>query len=123
MEAQFETEQYLPLTPLSLAVLLALGDQDRHGYAIIQEVVRQTGGALRPGTGTLYAALQRMLEDGSIGPSRNLPQPDEDQRRRYYGITELGRAVARAEVARMRRAIEIADEKDLMPKPATESGS
>lgn len=109
-------EGTLPLTPLSHAILLALADADQHGYAIIQDVARQTDGALRPGTGTLYAALQRMAADGLIADSDTLPLPDEDQRRRYYRVTELGRAVARAEAARLQRVLELARAKNLAPE-------
>jgi len=103
----------LPLTPLSHAVLLALADRDLHGYALVQEVVRQTSGALEPGTGTLYAALQRMQADGLIADSETLPRADEDQRRKYYRITAFGRDVARAEVRRLARVLEVAAETSL----------
>jgi len=106
-------EDLLPLTPLSHAVLLALADRDLHGYALVQEVVRQTSGALEPGTGTLYAALQRMQADGLIADSEKLPGPDEDQRRKYYRITDHGRDVARAEVRRLARVLEVASETSL----------
>ena len=110
--------ELLPLTPLSHAILLALADDDRHGYAIVQEVVAQSGGALRPGTGTLYAALQRMQADGLIGESEIGPGPDEDQRRRYYAITDFGQETARAEVQRLMRVLDIAEAKSLLPHPA-----
>ena len=104
----------LPLTPLSHAVLLALADADRHGYAIIKEVERQSGGELSPGTGTLYAALARLEEDGAIAPSDDLPGPDEDQRRKYYRLTDEGRVLARAETLRLARLVAVAREKALL---------
>lgn len=104
----------LPLTPLSHAVLLALADEDRHGYGIIKEVERQTDGALKPGTGTLYAALRRMQEEGLIEDSPREAGPDEDQRRRYYRITGTGRAVARAETLRLARLVAVARDKELV---------
>ncbi len=104
-----------PLTPLSHAILLALADGDLHGYNIVQEVESLSGGTLRTGTGTLYAALQRMAGDGLIADSDTLPGPDEDQRRKYYRITEAGRAAARAEAARLQRVLAIAARKDLLP--------
>lgn len=116
-------EELLPLTPLSHAVLLALADRDLHGYAIVQEVVRQTSGALEPGTGTLYAALQRMQADGLIADSETLPGPDEDQRRKYYRITDYGRRVARAEVRRLTRVLEVARETSLGLGPAAGKGA
>lgn len=108
----------LPLTPLSHAVLLALADGDLHGYTIVQEVEVLSGGTLRPGTGTLYAALQRMAADGLIAESDTLPAPDEDQRRKYYRLTDRGRAVARAEAARLQRVLAVAGRKDLLPGTA-----
>lgn len=104
----------LPLTPLSHAVLLALVDGDRHGYGIIKEVERQTDGALSPGTGTLYAALHRMKDEGLIEESARLPEPDEDQRRKYYGLTPEGRALVRAETLRLARLVALAREKALV---------
>lgn len=112
----------LPLTPLSMAVLLALADRDRHGYALMREIERQTDGAVVPGTGSLYAALQRLMEDGLITESTELPAPDQDQRRRYYTITDDGRALARAEARRMLRVLNMARDKRLLPdiEPAKE---
>lgn len=104
----------LPLTPLSHAVLLALVDEDRHGYGIIKEVERQTAGTVAPGTGTLYAALRRMQEEGLLADSDREPGPEEDQRRKYYRITERGREVARAETLRLARLVAVAREKALL---------
>lgn len=112
----------LPLTPLSHAVLLALAEGELHGYAILQEVERLTDGAVRPGTGTLYAALQRMLTEGVIEDAERVPGPEEDQRRRYYRITALGREVARAEARRLQRILEVARERRLAPAAAQPSG-
>lgn len=112
-------EHDLPLTPLTMALLLALTDGDRHGYALLQEVERQSAGRLRPGTGTLYAALQRLEDEGLISPSPDLPAPDEDQRRRYFRITDAGRAAARAEAERMLATLREAAEKRLLPERLT----
>ncbi|HEX9887417.1 MAG TPA: helix-turn-helix transcriptional regulator [Longimicrobiales bacterium] len=101
-------------TPLSHAILLALADQDRHGYGIIKEVERQTDGALAPGTGTLYAALQRLQADGFIADSERVPGTGEDQRRKYYRLTEAGREAAREETLRLARLVAVAREKDLV---------
>lgn len=105
-------ESFLPLTPLSLAVLLALADAERHGYAILKEIERESEGRIRPGTGTLYAALQRMMDEGLIEESGGVAD-EVDARRRYYGITALGRQVARAEVGRLARLVELAAGKRL----------
>ena len=101
-------------TPLSHAVLLALLDADRHGYGIIKEVERQTEGALRPGTGTLYTALQRLQDEGLIAESPRRPDPEDDARRKYYRITAAGRAAARAETLRLIRLVAVARDKALL---------
>src|SRR5438067_283495 len=98
-ELSREAEAFLPLPSATLHILLALADEDRHGYAIIQDIAARTDGALKLSAGTLYRSIQRMLEDGLITEPRERPAPDEDdERRRYYRITPLGRAVAKAEV-------------------------
>lgn len=106
----------LPLTPLTMAILLALAKEDQHGYALMQEVEAQTDGAIVAGTGSLYAALERLHDDGLIIDSPDRPAPGEDQRRRYFRITDTGRAAARAEAARMVRVLETARESRLIPK-------
>src|ERR1022692_2158304 len=106
-------ESLLPLPPATFHILLALADEDRHGYAIIQDVAARTNGELKLGAGTLYRSLQRMLEQGLIVETRERPSPEfDDERRRYYQITAFGRAVAQAEVRRLTRLV----------KPAKASG-
>ena len=93
---------FLPLTPAIAHILLALADQDRHGYAIMQEVERLTDGAARMGPGTLYGTIKRMLSAGLIEEADERPDPTlDDERRRYYRATTLGRDVLAAETARM----------------------
>ncbi|HEX6976638.1 MAG TPA: PadR family transcriptional regulator [Vicinamibacterales bacterium] len=93
---------FLPLTPAISHILLALADEDRHGYAIMQEVSRLTGGAARMGPGTLYGTIKRMLASGLIEEADERPDPAlDDERRRYYRITRLGTRVLQAESARM----------------------
>src|SRR6478609_2933044 len=93
-----EPDDFLPLTPAIAHILLALADEDRHGYAIMQEVERITGGAVRMGPGTLYGTLKRMLASGLVEETEARPDPTlDDERRRYYRATELGRAVLTAE--------------------------
>lgn len=95
-------DDLLPLQPATFRILMALSDEDRHGYAIIQEIASRTDGAIRLSAGTLYRSLQRMLEQGLIEETEDRPAPDEDdERRRYYRITPLGRKVALAETARL----------------------
>lgn len=111
-----EVEALLPLPLATFHILLALADDDRHGYAILQEVARRTGGELRLSAGTLYRSIQRMLEDGLIVELRERPAPDEDdERRRYYRITPLGSAVARAEAARLSALVRMARAVGLAP--------
>ena len=93
---------FLPLTPAIAHILLALADQDRHGYAIMLEVERITGGAARMGPGTLYGTIKRMIAGGLLEEAEERPDPElDDERRRYYRATPLGRAVLEAETARM----------------------
>jgi DNA-binding PadR family transcriptional regulator len=112
-----DIERFLPLTPLSLALLLSLADGARHGYAIMKEVERQTDGRIRPGAGSLYAALQRLLDDGLIGtaPAGADGEP-ANARRRYYVLEHRGRAVARAELLRMARVIQLGHDRRLVPE-------
>lgn len=112
--------ELLPLSPLTMAILLALADGDRHGYALMQEIAEQTEGALTPGTGSLYAGLERLMGEGLIRETEG--EPGADRRRRYYGITEAGRAVAQAEAERMLAVLRVAERKALAPRlvPAPE---
>lgn len=113
------TDPRLPLTPLTMALLLALAEDDLHGYALMQAVERQTDGALTPGTGSLYAALERLMADGLIGEVPSAELPDEDRRRRTYRITDEGRGLARAEAERMVRVLRVARERRLAPEGPT----
>lgn len=107
-------ESRLPLTPLTMAILLALAEGDRHGYALMQAVESQTEGALTPGTGSLYAALERLMQDGLIGEAPT--RPGDDRRRRTYRILPEGQALVRAETERMLRVLRIAQARELTPK-------
>src|ERR687889_91197 len=92
-------DRLLPLPPATLHILLALVDQDRHGYAILQDVEARTGGELRLSAGTLYRSIARMVEQGLIAEAARRPSARlDDERRRYYRITPFGTSVARAEL-------------------------
>jgi DNA-binding PadR family transcriptional regulator len=99
---------YLPLSPAVFHVMVSLGDADRHGYAIIKDVADRTDGAVRLGAGTLYAIVKRLLDDGLIVEIASAATVSDDQRRRYYRLTPLGRRVARAEVERLEHATALA---------------
>src|SRR6266699_420965 len=114
-----EAEAFLPLPSATLHILLALADEDRHGYAIIQDIAARTDGALKLSAGTLYRSIQRMLEDGLIVEPRERPAPaDDDERRRYYRITPFGTAVARAEARRLTQLVKLARACGLAPGKA-----
>lgn len=105
----------LPLTPLTMALLLALAGEDRHGYALMEEVERQTEGTLRPGTGSLYAALQRLMDDGLIAEAKGDASGGPGRPRKTYRITHRGREMVRAEAQRMARVLELARARRLGP--------
>lgn len=111
-----EAAAFLPLAAPVFQVLLALADQDRHGYAILQEVAARTGGQVKLSATTLYRSIHRMLEDGLVVELRQRPAADlDDERRRYYAITPLGTAVARAEVRRLSQLLAMANAKGFVP--------
>ncbi len=96
----------LPLTQPVFHILLALAGEERHGYGIVQDVAEQTNGALQLGPGTIYGCLKRMLAASLIEESDERPDPAlDDQRRRYYRMTELGQRAARAEAQRLTSAV------------------
>ncbi|MBV8842903.1 MAG: helix-turn-helix transcriptional regulator [Bryobacterales bacterium] len=102
-------ESLLPLPPATFHILMSLAEEDRHGYAIIQDVAVRTGGELKLSAGTLYRSIQRMLEQGLITEPRERPAPaEDDERRRYYRITPFGEAVARAEARRLTQLVRLA---------------
>ena len=102
-------EKLLPLPPATFHILLAIAVQDRHGYAIIQDVAARTEGRLKLSAGTLYRSIQRMLEQGLLVETADRPAPEEDdERRRYYRITSFGAQVAQAETDRLTELVRMA---------------
>ena len=98
-----------PLTPPVFHILLALAEEERHGYGIMQDVARQTDGALELGPGTLYGCLKRMLAAGLVEESDERPDPAlDDERRRYYRMTTLGKRTVRTEAQRLAGAVMVA---------------
>ena len=113
-------ESLLPLPPATFHILMALADDDRHGYAIIQEIEARTGGELRLSAGTLYRSIQRMIEQDLIVEIHERPAPElDDERRRYYRITRFGEAVARAETKRLQNLVRLARASGFVPRSAS----
>ena len=111
-----DARAFLPLTAQQFHILLALADGERHGYGIILEIEERTGGAIRLGTGTLYTALARLVEDQLILESGRRPAASQDDaRRRYYRVTSLGRAVLQAEADRLDALVRQARRKGIQP--------
>lgn len=111
-------EDLLPLTPPVFHILVALSGEERHGYGIMQDVARQTNDALQLGPGTLYGCLKRMLAAGMVEESEERPDPAlDDERRRYYRMTALGRRVVRAEAQRLADAVDAAKARRLFDRP------
>jgi DNA-binding PadR family transcriptional regulator len=109
-------DSLLPLTPAAFHILMAVADEDRHGYAIIQDVAERTGGELKLSAGTLYRSIQRMLEQGLLVETQERPAPElDDERRRYYRITPFGTAVARAEARRLMQLVKLARSSGFVP--------
>jgi DNA-binding PadR family transcriptional regulator len=102
-------ESLIPLPPATFHILMAVAYEDRHGYAIIQDVAARTGGEIKLSAGTVYRSIQRMLEDGLLIETSKRPAPkDDDERRRYYRITPFGTGVARAETRRLSQLVKMA---------------
>lgn len=108
-------QNLLPLTPVVFEILLALADRELHGYGIMLEVERRTGGATKLGPGTLYGSIKRMFAAGLVEESGERPDPAlDDERRRYYRLTRFGRRVAGAEARRLERQVRQAREKRVL---------
>jgi len=112
-----------PLTTPVFHILLALADQERHGYGIILDIAARTGGRVRVGTGTLYTALRRLADEGLVAESAERPAPDlDDQRRRYYRLTPAGREALAAEARRLEALVIMARDRRVLPRPAPAGG-
>jgi DNA-binding PadR family transcriptional regulator len=113
-ESTRDPQSFLPLTQPIFNILLALADGEKHGYGIMQEVTTNSGGK-RMGPGTLYGSIKRLLEEALIEESDERPDPaHDDERRRYYRLTDLGQRVAAAEAARMEELVRIAHSRRLL---------
>jgi DNA-binding PadR family transcriptional regulator len=108
---------FLPLPQAAFHILVALAQGDRHGYAIMRDVAAGTGGKLKLNPGTLYTTIQRLLEQQLIIELDERPDPEEDdERRRYYRLSDLGRDVAKAEAARLQQTLAFARQAGLVQK-------
>ena len=112
-----DVAELLPLPPPMFHMLLALCQGERHGYALKREILRRTDGKLNLGAGALYGSIARMVERGLVEESAERPDPHlDDERRRYYRITLLGRRAAQAEAQRMRDLVQQAEESLGLPE-------
>ena len=107
----------LPLSPAVFHILLALADEERHGYAIMRDIEQRTDGVVRVGPGMLYGSIKWLLRDGFIEESPRRGRPD-DERRRYYRMTTTGRDLLRAEAARLDAAVGLARARRVLPRKA-----
>lgn len=116
---RLDVDALLPLPPATFHILMALAEEDRHGYGILQDVSERTRGEVRLSAGTLYRSIQRMLEQGLLVETRERPAPElDDERRRYYRITPFGATVARAETRRLAELIKLARASGFVPRNA-----
>lgn len=121
---QKDPKESLPLTPVTLNVLLALADEERHGYGIMLEIEQRTSGAMRLGPGTLYGTIKRLRDGGMIEDSGHRPDPDlDDERRRYYRLTDFGQRALAAEVERLEAVVGAARRKGAFPQPTPGSAT
>jgi len=113
-----DPEALLPLTPAVFHILLALADGECHGYGVMQEVERRSRGKVRLGPGTLYGSIKRLLHEDLIEESKARPDPEmDDERRRYYRLTEFGQRVLVAEAERLDNLVSHARAKSILPNP------
>jgi DNA-binding PadR family transcriptional regulator len=116
--------QFLPLTPVAFEILLALAGGDRHGYAILRDIEERASGRISPHPGTLYRAINRLMESGLLVELDERPAPElDDERRRYYRLTELGREVAVAEARRLEGQLLVARARKLLDRPTAARGA
>jgi DNA-binding PadR family transcriptional regulator len=107
---------FLPLTPVAFEILLALAGGEQHGYAVMLDVERRTGGAISLHAGSLYRALNRLLESELIEELDDRPRGvSDDERRRYYRLTRTGLEVARGEARRLEALVDAARRRRLLP--------
>ena len=120
MKVHEDLSSFLPLSPSKFYVLLSLAEGDKHGYAILKDVARQTQGQVQFSASTLYGIIQQLETQRLIRESGSRPDPAlDDERRRYYCLTDLGRQVAAAEAQRLKDAVSLAEDRKLVPNERT----
>jgi DNA-binding PadR family transcriptional regulator len=108
-------KQNQPLTPHTFHILMALARGDKHGYGIILDIEESTAGRIRLGPGTLYGSIKRMLAAGWIAELEERPDPAlDDERRRYYRLTDLGHRIAMSEAERLEGLVRLARDARLL---------
>jgi DNA-binding PadR family transcriptional regulator len=111
-------DQLLPLSPAVFHILLALADEERHGYAVRRDIETRTDGVIKVGPGMLYGSIKWLLRDGFIEQATRRTRSHDDERRRYYRLTPAGRELLRAEAARLEAAVSLARTRRVLPRKA-----
>jgi DNA-binding PadR family transcriptional regulator len=115
-----EFDAHLPLSPAVFHILLALADDEQHGYAIMRDIEDRTDGVVRVGPGMLYGSIKWLVADGFIeeAPAKGRTPSKEDERRKYYRLTAEGRGLLRAEASRLEAAVGLARSRRVLSKKA-----
>ena len=108
-----DARDHLPLKPVDLELLLALADEERHGYGLVQKIAEHTDGLVTLDPGNLYRVIKRLMESGLIAEAGHRHADDAGERRRYYRITALGGRVLAAELDRLRALVNARDTREL----------
>ena len=111
-------DEWLPLSPAVFHILLALADEERHGYAVMRDIEARTDGLVKVGPGMLYGSIKWLLRDGFIEEAPRRARSQDDERRRYYRLTPVGRELLRAEAARLEAAVSLARTRRVLPRKA-----
>jgi len=111
-------DEWLPLSPAVFHILLALADEERHGYAVMRDIEARTDGLVKVGPGMLYGSIKWLLRDGFIEEAARRARAHDDERRRYYRLTPVGRELLRAEAARLEAAVSLARTRRVLPRKA-----
>jgi DNA-binding PadR family transcriptional regulator len=109
------SQSFLPLSPTDYQILFVLFRRELHGYAVVKSIAERTGGRVQLEPSNLYRRVRRLMKDGLVEESEARPTPElDDERRRYFALTDLGRAVLAAEAQRMRELVTEAEEAHLL---------